>query len=387
MLDAHGQPLNTNLNHSRNVTKSLMSLRGILKGLVVDYELNELELLFLQTWIRSQKSLPHEGDILELLGNVEVIVSEGVVTQIELDDLEAKIEDGIKNSNWVPQCVEDLINELLGFVSGISADNIITIDEFKGLAEWLHNNPDSIACWPGNILYKTINDIVEDGVVDSEELRDLTQTCKMIAGQQFLETGAADGAPSEFCAQPIDSLPSNVETVSFTGKFLSGSRATLEKQAETLGIRPIKKDIPQYLDLLVIGSLASRDWRFSSHGRKIEKALINQYKGFGTLIITEENWVNVTKTENLKNRPISKELETAKAPQKQILFTGFSASKKKELVEYASNNGFTPVTKITMNLYALVCGGNAGPAKIKDAKEKGVLLLNEQEFYDLSTIR
>jgi len=290
MQDQHDQSTINNFNKSRNITKSLMSLQGILKGLVVDKKLNELELLFLNTWLRSHRALPHDGDVLDLLDNLDDIVADSIVTGDELTDLKAQIDDVIDYGELIPKCVEDLINELLGFVSGISADNIITKDEFKGLKKWLSNNPDAVECWPGNLLYKKITEILADNVVDDEELKDLTQTCKMIAGQQFLETGAAEGMATEFCAQPLDSLPSNIKTICFTGKFLMGSRAEIEHQAKEIGIRVIKKGIPQHLSLLVIGSLSNPNWRYSSHGRKIEKALDNQQKGFNTLIITEENW-------------------------------------------------------------------------------------------------
>lgn len=289
MLDLNIKPSTTNFNKARNVAKSLMSLQGILKGLVADKQLNEMELLFLNTWIRSHRALAHEGDVLDLIDNINDIISDGVITADELADLQAQIEDVIDYGVLAPQCVEDLTNELLGFVSGISADNIVTFDEMVGLVEWLNSHPEAIEHWPGNVLHKKISDIVADGIVEPEELADLTQTCKMIAGQQFLETGAAAGMSTEFCAQPLDCLPNNIETICFTGKFLMGPRSALEMHAKNLGIKPIK-DVTQYLDLLVIGSLASPDWRFSSHGRKIENALMNQQKGCPTLIITEDNW-------------------------------------------------------------------------------------------------
>jgi len=293
MLDEHGQPTTTNFNLAQNLAKSLLSLQGILKGLIADKQLNELELVFLNTWLRSHKQLERDGDVLDLLDNIEDIVADGIVTADELADLQAQIEDVIEYGVLAPQCVEDLTNELLGFVSGISADNIVTLEEMTGLVNWLNDNPAAVECWPGNVLHKKLTDILADNIVDAEELADLTQTCKMIAGQQFLETGAAAGMSTEFCAQPLDCLPSNIETICFTGKFLIGSRSTLKKQAEELGIKPIK-DVTQYLDLLVIGSLASPDWRFSSHGRKIEQALMNQQKGCTTLIITEDNWSSLT---------------------------------------------------------------------------------------------
>ncbi len=387
MLDAQGQPSNKKFNYTRNMNKSLMSLQGILKGLISDKKLNELELAFLNTWLISHRSLPHEGDVLDLLDNIEDIVSDGIVSDVELLDLQDQINDVVDYGNIKPQCVEDLTNELLGFISGISADNVISQDEFKALVVWLNENPSSAECWPGNILLKKIVDILADDVVELEELADLTQTCKMIAGQQFLETGAADGLSTEFCAQPLDSLPSSIKTISFTGKFLMGSRASLEEQARLLGIKPIKKEIPQYLDLLVIGGLASPDWRFSSHGRKIEKALINQQKGFPTLIITEENWSNLSsfnEGQPLRAALVSdEEIIKSKDNRQQVCFTGFSASKKKELIKHANNNNFSVVAKVTLGLDLLVYGDNAGPKKIEVAEQQGVSCINEEQFYKL----
>ena len=170
-----------------------------------------------------------------------------------------------------------------------SLADAITIEEFKGLSNWLENNPACLDSWPGDVLHNKLNEILADGVVDGEELEDLTQTCKMIAGQHFLETGAAAGMATEFCAKPLSSFPDNFETVCFTGKFILGPRSILNSQAKNLGVKPIK-NVTQALDILVIGSLANPDWRFTSHGRKIEQALLNQQKGFNTLIITEDNW-------------------------------------------------------------------------------------------------
>lgn len=279
----------SNFNNQFNISKSLMSLQGILKGLVADEKLNDLEILFLDTWIKSHRSLPHDGDVLDLVDTLDSAIEDGVITNEELEDIKCQIDDVIDYGALAPQCVEDLTNELLGFVSGISADDKVTIDELYGLADWLNNHPDALEHWPANVLANKITSILEDGIVEDSELEDLTETCKMIAGQQFLETGAAAGMATEFCATQLDFLPSSISTICFTGKFLQKTRAQLKAQAESLGIRPTK-DVTQSLDLLVIGSLANPNWRFTSHGRKIEKALINKKKGVNTQIITENNW-------------------------------------------------------------------------------------------------
>lgn len=41
------------------------------------------------------------------------------------------------------------------------------------------------------------------------------------------------------------------------------------------------------VDCLVIGTLASPDWLHSSHGRKIEKALLLKRQGSGIKVVTE----------------------------------------------------------------------------------------------------
>ena len=40
-----------------------------------------------------------------------------------------------------------------------------------------------------------------------------------------------------------------------------------------------KTNVTQQVDALIIGTFTSKDWRFSSYGRKIEKAWKKQKKG------------------------------------------------------------------------------------------------------------
>jgi len=83
------------------------------------------------------------------------------------------------------------------------------------------------------------------------------------------------------------------KTVCFTGKFLSDTRHNLEQQAKLLGASPVK-GVTTNLDVLIVGSLASRDWMFTSHGRKIEAAIKAKEKGQDIQIINEEDWVRIS---------------------------------------------------------------------------------------------
>lgn len=51
------------------------------------------------------------------------------------------------------------------------------------------------------------------------------------------------------------------------------------------------KNVTKKVNYLVIGELASRDWVASSHGRKIEKALVFKEKGVPVMMLSEKDWV------------------------------------------------------------------------------------------------
>ncbi|MBJ3372551.1 NAD-dependent DNA ligase, partial [Salmonella enterica subsp. enterica serovar Typhimurium] len=68
----------------------------------------------------------------------------------------------------------------------------------------------------------------------------------------------------------------------------AGKRAVVENLIKNAGGN-ISSGITQKLDFLVIGTLSSRDWKFSSHGRKIEKAIsYRDDNGAKLKIISEE---------------------------------------------------------------------------------------------------
>ena len=56
----------------------------------------------------------------------------------------------------------------------------------------------------------------------------------------------------------------------------------------------------------------------------------------------------------------------------EVCFTGFKKSEKDELIDLAKANNMFIRTTVTKKLGLLVCGYNAGPAKIKMANEDGV---------------
>lgn len=293
-LNVNAQPKTLAFNYSRNKQKSLFGLKGLLVGITADEKLNEQELLFLDVWLRSQNHLKNDSDVIDLLDSIGDILQDQVITNDELIDLNGLINSVIEYKEWLSEEKENQINELTGLIAGIAADNVVLDSEILALSQWLTENPEIKDSWPANKIIDRLNNILEDGIITQEEREDLLETINQITGIRFEEDGIAHGLATEFFEDTIEQINHNNNSFCFTGSFVSGIRKIIEQSARNKGA-VIKKDVTANLDYLVIGTIASRDWRFTSHGRKIEKALKFKEQGKQINIITERTWLNLLK--------------------------------------------------------------------------------------------
>jgi NAD-dependent DNA ligase len=288
-LDKDGQPSIQAFNFSRNRDKAAYALRGLLQGIMADEKLDSQELLFLDAWLRSQQALDN-GDVVDLLNLIGEILEDGVITHDELQEVTEVINAIIEFGQQSSSESEASINELLGLLVGIAADGKITHEELVQLESWIENNGQIAHQWPTNEIIRRITAINEDGVVTEEELGDLLETVKQLSGHDYEETGSADGGVAEVFSNNVENIVHQGKTFCFTGKFVCGTRAAVEGSAMEKGAI-ISSNFTKKVDILVIGTLASRDWRFTSHGRKIEKALKLKQGGTDILILSERHWL------------------------------------------------------------------------------------------------
>jgi len=179
---------------------------------------------------------------------------------------------------------------LLGLCTGLIADRVLTNDEIALLDTWLADNGDVAASWPGDAIAGRLREILADGIVTEEERADLFDTLSRLVGGTLEEHGAASGMATRFGIDAPASIEINGRVFCFTGKFIYGPRARCEKAILERGGRALD-NVTRQLDYLVIGTLASRDWAHTSHGRKIEKAHELRANGHAVLVVAEEAWV------------------------------------------------------------------------------------------------
>jgi NAD-dependent DNA ligase len=292
-LDRHGQPKVRAFNHHRNMKKYAYTLRGILEGVVADKKLNEEELLFLDMWLQSSNTVK-TGDTVDLLDLITGAVEDEIISEKELQEIYDLINDIIHYGTEASSEIEDTINELIGILRGISADKQITEDEFYHLDKWINNNKHISEEWIVEKIVEQITKIKNDGKVTKEELDHLLPIIESLSGQSFLETGLADGGVSEVFSTNIECFVHKGKTICFTGEFLEGTRKSIENVAKNLGAKTVNS-VTKNVDALIIGTFSSRDWRFTSYGRKIEKALKQQKAGHHIKILSERQWMKAIK--------------------------------------------------------------------------------------------
>ncbi|MGB3386112.1 MAG: BRCT domain-containing protein [Marinomonas sp.] len=273
-----------------NKKKAIYSLKGILQGVTADATLNVMEALYLNTWLLEAKPLQSDPDVIDLLDSIKGALEDGKFEPDELDDINSLITDIIEFRCFEDITDSDYINEFLGLISGIIADDVINKDEFTYLVQWIKEHED------------LVDDVVVRGVVikliefsELESIREsdkekLLDFLKKVAGVRFIDTGSVDVHPIGGIADEIKSMDHEGAKICFTGVFDTGSRKEIEAIAHDLGAIT-RKDPSQSIDYVVIGSKVSPDWKNTSLGRKIQKAVEFREAGFPVVILTEKQWL------------------------------------------------------------------------------------------------
>lgn len=182
------------------------------------------------------------------------------------------------------------INEMLGICKGLLADGVLVDSEVKYLGKWFEANQDVANRFPAGEIYNRIARVYQDGVVTDEEREDLKELLRRVTGE------ISSVVPNKPAANTATTLPFDDPeppiiiagcSFSFTGKFISGTRAwCVEQIVSRQGRFDERPNSATYC--LVIGGLGSRDWAHSSFGRKIEAAM--RYKP-PMLIVSEQHWI------------------------------------------------------------------------------------------------
>lgn len=276
---------------TREKQKAMHGLKGILSGIVADKRLNEKEFLFLDAWLKSQQYLSEDADVLDILSRVGDILEDGLISRDELSSMQKRIEEIASNKDIPAENRVAQMDELLGFVTGVASDGVLNDEEIVAMSDWLKRNAEIHNLWPATIIGNRLATILEDGVVTDEERADLMSVISRVTGK---EPEVSYEASTEVWEDKVDSLRVPGAIYCLTGDFVSGDRDSVDTMLKCLGAKT-STAVNRSVDYLVIGTLASRDWLYTSHGRKIEKALLLKREGSDITVITERTLLKFTR--------------------------------------------------------------------------------------------
>ena len=180
------------------------------------------------------------------------------------------------------------IDQLIGLAQGIVADGIVSQAEAEALQNWLRANV--VTESPLIIrLFEQVERVLEDGVLDEDESRDLHDALMTWTG-----AGGTDGEESTTAPLPLDPAPRVVQFPGnifvFTGTGIFGTRGMMQEATGRAG-GTAAQNVTLKTNFVVLGTYVTPAWVHQSFGRKIEKAM--QYRdgrGTGLRIVHEDDW-------------------------------------------------------------------------------------------------
>ncbi len=262
-------------NYAQNRNKLFANLISIIDGIVADGVVKDEEVLYLDTWLLEAGQIISNGVIKSLSLRVSDILADGVVTDAERADLKKQLNQIQKEILDIPSIdlysAESDLHMLSGLCKGLIADRGLNEAEIRYLDWWLTQNGTLKNNYPGRDLYLLVKEILEDGVITPDESAALRKVLVDFTGCD-LDSGVVDGLSTRLPIDNMDTVCIKDKVFCLTGVFIAGKRSVVEGLIQNAG-GIITGGITKKLDFLVVGTLSSRDWKFSSYGRKIQKAV------------------------------------------------------------------------------------------------------------------
>ncbi|WP_291329971.1 BRCT domain-containing protein [Desulfovibrio sp. UCD-KL4C] len=182
-------------------------------------------------------------------------------------------------------------DELIGLCRGLLADGVVVEAEARFLLNWINEHDTCLCHWHGRILKERLEEYLADDVWTEEEQENFCELARKVVGVESVEGEAIprSGATTLPLTIPEPSMVFENEIFVVTGKFATGVRNKVADMITSRG-GEVKSGVSKLVDYLVIGDLSSPNWKHSSYGRKIEKAIDLRDQGSEIYIVSEEHW-------------------------------------------------------------------------------------------------
>lgn len=168
----------------------------------------------------------------------------------------------------------DEMNEFLGFCAGIVCDGLVLESEATAILGRIRQSSVLMNAAPFSNLRRAIEVSLADRVLTEEESEDLREWIARLVGDGFIDTGIANiGSVARLDDPILDPSAITIRGSHFvlTGPMKMGPRAFIRSEIERLG-GIFDERTTRRTDYVVVSSNASKHWRTTHFGTKIERA-------------------------------------------------------------------------------------------------------------------
>ncbi|MHB8903083.1 MAG: hypothetical protein ACYC6Y_30345 [Thermoguttaceae bacterium] len=270
------------------IDKAVNSLLGLVEGVSIDGAISSQEVEFLRLWIQENSEVRTQHPFSELMPVVNEAISDGILSEDERMDI-LWLCERLRSTDYFDLVTAD-IQRLHGIMAGITADEVISADELRGLSVWLSDHEHLRMCWPYDEVDSMITQVMADGKIDREEHDLLAKYFlefvaildkKTIVRPKVLSETSLTG----LCAVcPMISFVGS--SFCFTGASKKYSRTEFGNVVRLLGGNVVS-GVSADVDFLVIGANGNPCWAFACYGRKVEKAVELRKQGARLQLVHE----------------------------------------------------------------------------------------------------
>ncbi|ANT62760.1 helicase [Salipiger sp. CCB-MM3] len=226
-----------------------------------------------------------EDTIGEALNLALAACGDDVLKAIKLhaETIAASLGDPEKDSE------KDLVNTFLGFCAGVVCDGQITSEEARKIHARFHSEPVLAEAPIFASLRWAVDGALADAELDEAEAEELREWIAALVTDGHADTGVANIggviAPTDPISDPAQ-LSFDGKTFVLTGKMSIGPRSLIGAELTRRGA-VLKSSVTDETDFIVVATTASRAWKTTHFGTKIEAARGKIADGHPMRFVTE----------------------------------------------------------------------------------------------------
>jgi len=198
----------------------------------------------------------------------------------------------------------DLINLFLGKCAGVVCDGLVLRREAELLDRFFWESVTIQECLPLRGIQEALTSALSAPSYGETEAEQLREQIARIVGDGYLDTGIEAIGSVPFMKGAIhdpQALQIKEKKFVLTGELRFADRPTIALQLETLG-STLMQAVSGKTDYVVVADSASRQWRTTHFGTKIEKAIRLISEGAHIQFVTERAFTSAFQAALLKNK-------------------------------------------------------------------------------------